>query len=817
MKQIATVSVTLLTLAGLFATTQRTESTFEPVISNSIGAIQPRVSPDGQTIAVSYQGSLWTIPRVGGVMTRLTRDTGFDIEPVWSPDSQQIAYVNSRRFAAGDLRIVSKNGSHVELSKRIDVVGTSVYHKLEWLSGDRLLGAFKIDGGNSSIGWVNWKTGDFKSLAPAARWSRYATSPDGKWLIYTTTFDQPGQQMGNDGAAADLWQLSIVGGDSEPQKLFRFPSRIHDLCFTSDGMGLYLVAEIGGGHAHNDLWHVPLRDPLRLMRKITFGQADEDRPSVSKDGNWLIYTDNQGGPTSIVCRNLRDEADSIVKVQQLDFGVPTGKLKIDVVDQESNEPIAARVSVTQIDGKFVAPPGSLYRVLDDFANFYCMRSVEWSVPSGRYQIRAYHGLEYRPLVREIEVKPGVANNVQLNLERWAQLPKKGWYSGENHIHANYGYGQWYSSPRTTFEQCAGEGIGVNNFVVANSDTDGIYDREHFKGHPDELSTEKTILYWNQEFRSTIWGHMTLVNLKQVVEPIMTGFKDTTNPWDIPTNGDIADRTHMQGGHVNYTHVAQNPDDPYQNAYTGKGIPVDAALGKVDTLDLNASYAGTVVVWHKLLNCGFRIPASAGTDCFLNRVSSRLPGADRVYVKLDGPLDYAKWIAGLKAGRSFVTNGPMLEFSIGNHQPGDTIKLETIREMAVKAKADSHFPMANVDIIYNGRVIATVPLSDTKQQAELEMPIKLDHSGWLALRVTGPGHLDHPTPTLNAHTSPIYVEVAGKKAGSRQDAEFFLKWIDRLSLAIRVRDRLPDDVMRKHVENQFEAARAVYLKIAESNP
>src|SRR5262249_17898160 len=90
-------------------------------------------------------------------------------------------------------------------------------------------------------------------------------------------------------------------------------------------------------------------------------------------------------------------------------------------------------------------------------------------------------------------------------------------------------------------------LNVCNFMVANSDTDGIFDRPFFRGGPDPRSTPETILYWNQEFRSTLWGHMTLVNLKQVVEPVMTGFQGTTNPWDTPTNSDIADRTHWQKG------------------------------------------------------------------------------------------------------------------------------------------------------------------------------------------------------------------------------------------------------------------------------
>src|SRR5437773_8365092 len=99
-------------------------------------------------------------------------------------------------------------------------------------------------------------------------------------------------------------------------------------------------------------------------------------------------------------------------------------------------------------------------------------------------------------------------------------------------------------------------------MVANSDGDGVFEREVFRGRLDARSTPRTLLYWNQEFRSTIWGHMTFGNLGQLVEPIFTGFKDTTNPWDIPTNADLADRTRAQGGIASYTHPANNPDDPY---------------------------------------------------------------------------------------------------------------------------------------------------------------------------------------------------------------------------------------------------------------
>ena len=125
----------------------------------------------------------------------------------------------------------------------------------------------------------------------------------------------------------------------------------------------------------------------------------------------------------------------------------------------------------------------------------------------------------------------------------------GWHSGENHIHANYGYGEYYNWPAHMADMVAGEGLNVGNFMVANSDSNGFFDREFFRGRPDPLSTRDHQLYWNEEFRSTIWGHMTLVNLRHVVEPVYSGFKDTTNPYDIPTMSDIADKTHRQGGLV----------------------------------------------------------------------------------------------------------------------------------------------------------------------------------------------------------------------------------------------------------------------------
>ncbi len=782
------------------------------VVPHHLGALHPRLTPDGRQIVFSFQGAIWRIPRTGETSTRLSDGPGFDIEPAWSPDAKLVAYANTSRMAGGALRVVrAENGAALPLPVAVDVADTSSYSKLDFHPDGRLLGNFRIAGNDAGLALFDLATGKAQTLVNAPRQTRYALSRDGAWLAYATTMDVAGQQGGNDGPQADIFRISTAGG--EPVKITRFPSRVHDLCWSADGKALFVVSDLGG--AHNHLWRVPVDDPERGARRLTFGQADEERPSVSADGQWLAYTDNRDGATALVVRDLTTGVDATVTIKALDFRSPMGTLRLKPTDKQTGRSTTARVSLRQTGGKFYAPPGALYRLLDDYAHFYSAGETELSLPAGEYSLRAFHGPEYRVSHVAFTIATGQTKDLSVELDRWTNPAERGWFAGENHIHANYGYGQWYNTPETMRDQCAGEDLRVCNFMVANSDTDGVFDREFFRGRPDPLSTPETILYWNQEFRATHWGHMTLVNLTQLVEPIFTGFKDTTNPWDVPTNADIADRAHLQKGLVNYTHGAQNPDDPYLGAYSAKEIPVDVALGKIDTIDLNGSYAGTVPLWYRLLNCGFHLPASAGTDCFLNRIRSQLPGASRVYVKTDGAFSYQAWIDGLRAGRSFVTNGPMLEISVEETIPGGTLCLAAPRDVHIVARASSQFPLNKVEVVFNGKVVASGTLSADKLGSALDTHIRIPQSGWISFRAQGPSHPDHSGGLLEAHASPIYVEVAGRPAASREDAEYFLKWIDRLSLAARIRDRIPSPALKQHVENQLEAARDVYLRIARS--
>jgi hypothetical protein len=749
----------------------------------AIGALQPRLSPDGATVAFAYQGAIWRIPGEGGVMRRLTVEPAWDSDPVWSPDGKTIAFLSGGEV----LLIDADTGARSPLPGRASARGPLLFHP----DGKRLLANFRA-GNEFALAWLDLASGAVKAaFDPPAELRIFALSADGKSIAAALHQDIPGEQSGNNGPQADVWVAPAAGG--ERKKLVRFPSRIFDLAW--NGGALIAVSDLGG--AHNHLWEIPLETPEKI-RKLSSGQSDEDAPSVAAAR--LLYTDNREGATALVTRDLPTGDEKTVIVTGMDYGKPTGLLLLEFLEKGTGRPLAARVAVQEEGGKPAAPPGSLYRIHGDQMDFSADRGVELAVPAGRYHLHASHGPEYRLAHHQLEVAAGRTTTLKVELERWTDPSSRGWYSGENHIHANYGYGQWYNTPEEMRRMVEAEGLNVSNFVVANSDTDGVFDREFFRGRPDPNSGPQNVLYWNEEFRATLWGHMTLVNLKKLVEPVFTGFADTTNPWDAPTNSDIADHVHLQGGHVNYTHPAQNVTDPYLGAYSAKSLPVDIALGRIDSVDINAGYEATVPFWHRLLNCGFRIPASAGTDCFLNRVRSQLPGASRAYVKVEGEFSYDAWIKGLKAGRSFVTNGPILDFL-----PGETIRLDAPGELPVKAGATFTAAIDRLEVMWNGEVVARGELAADKLSATVNAAVKAGRSGWIGVRVIA--------GRFQAHSSPVYVEVAGKPAGSKADAEYFLAWIDRLEAQLKKRDRVPGDALQKHVADQLNQAREVYRKIA----
>jgi hypothetical protein len=242
--------------------------------------------------------------------------------------------------------------------------------------------------------------------------------------------------------------------------------------------------------------------------------------------------------------------------------------------------------------------------------------------------------------------------------------------------------------------------------------------------------------------------------------------------------------------------------------------VDVALGKVDYMEVVgfSDHRTTAEVWYRLLNTGFRLPAGAGTDAMTNFASLRGPvGMNRVFVRTGPRLDYRSWLAGLKAGRTFVSNGPLLSFTLNGREAGGEITLPAgVHQLTARVSLRSIVSVERLEIVANGVVVAPIPLGRNGTSADAVIPLPVTRSGWFTLRAWSAGAA---APILDiypfATTSPVYVTVGGKPVRNPEDARWFVRWVERLEVAAAA-IRWNDGAEKSEVVARLQRARQVFL-------
>jgi hypothetical protein len=196
------------------------------------------------------------------------------------------------------------------------------------------------------------------------------------------------------------------------------------------------------------------------------------------------------------------------------------------------------------------------------------------------------------------------------------------------------------------------------------------------------------------------------------------------------------------------------------------IAADIVAGKIDALETQALAPGlddpAVLEWYRYLNLGYRLPIVAGTD----KMSAEVPiGAVRAYVHLltDEPLTFDGWAAAVRAGRTFVTSGPVLELTVDGHEPGDVIRLPSAGRVEIVARARAAQPViAELDLVVNGRVVGGIAMEPGTTELELRDTREIEAGAWIAARSRSRNEIPSAFATsMAAHTSPVYIEVEGR--------------------------------------------------------
>jgi hypothetical protein len=197
----------------------------------------------------------------------------------------------------------------------------------------------------------------------------------------------------------------------------------------------------------------------------------------------------------------------------------------------------------------------------------------------------------------------------------------------------------------------------------------------------------------------------------------------------------------------------------------------------------------------------RIPFSTGTDWFMFDLS-------RAYARVEGKIAIQPWLSALRAGRSFITNGPLLDFSVDGKGSGETIGLASAREVRVQGSARGRLDFGKLELVRNGEVVAQVVARPNGGhfEADISRGVSVSGPAWLALRVSGGGLSEYGRPIFG-HTSPVYLTVAGKAVRIEQDVQYLVAEIERATATINQHARFLSDADRQGVLGVYRRAMA----------
>ncbi|MCW5515275.1 CehA/McbA family metallohydrolase [Muriicola sp. Z0-33] len=501
--------------------------------------------------------------------------------------------------------------------------------------------------------------------------------------------------------------------------------------------------------------------------------------------------------------NLPSDVDSVTKTDSSFKEV----IDFNITDKESGEPLAVRVEVSDArDNKYWTPIQGAYYAVDR------NRKVGWNTtlwenqpgpffylegegklgtsPKGK-TARIYHGFEYKPL--ELQIPED--GKVNVAMERWINMPHLGWYSGQTHIHTtDLGSPVQFSQYWPLVSRA--EDLKASYILTLKGEwnTHAIYANEYPMGPRDAFSTEEHHISYGEEFRNNPYGHLAFLGLGSLIQPISTGALGEVGGPDYPANATILDKALAQGANTIAAHFGvfrANKIGQIKAGWpsTGFEMPVDVALGKIQIAEIEGN-GGQTDVWYDLLNCGFKIPATAGPDWFLK-------DTPRVYVYLgEQKFTMDNWRKRLREGNSFITRGPMLFFSVNGEHPGSTLDVKNEQTVfEIKAQALSPNGALPVEVVYNGKVIL--------KTSQTSIQVNLKDSGWLAVRCQG------------AHSNPVYINMEGRPAGQAEPAKKFIQITDRLADWVKTKGLFDNENQKTEVLRIIEEGRMVYEDIVKS--
>lgn len=520
---------------------------------------------------------------------------------------------------------------------------------------------------------------------------------------------------------------------------------------------------------------------------------------------------------------------------------PAIPVTLQIADKEG-EPAAAAFVIRDKLGR-VYPEQSKRLAPDLFFHpqVYRLDGEVLSLPPGEYQVKCWRGPHSIPETKTLVVDDQ-ATEFRYQVRRWIDPTEFGWWSGDHHIHAagclHYVNPTQGILPRDMLRQTMGEDMNVGCCLTWGPCFD--YQKRFFTGEVDKASQYPYLIRYDVEvsgFGSHVSGHLNLLRLKEQIYP----GGDSKDHW--PTlglntlrwakkQGAICGPAHSGHGLTNYVARVGDYEDgpqglPHFNlpAFDGIGAneyivdithevpgPDGQPIPAIDFISsMNTPRHDEWNMWYHSLNCGFRVRISGETD--FPCMSGERVGIGRVYVKVDGKLNFDEWIQGIQDGRSYVSDGigHIIDFEAKKLGDSEYVELGTggseihaTEDATMEFRAKCAVRAENqesvtVELISNGYPVATQNIVADGSLQDVNFKTKVSKSSWLALRVFP-----------HVHTNPFFVLISNQPIrASRASAEWCLQGVEQCW-----REKQPTYALEEQQDARkaYEHARNVYQKI-----
>jgi hypothetical protein len=428
-------------------------------------------------------------------------------------------------------------------------------------------------------------------------------------------------------------------------------------------------------------------------------------------------------------------------------------------------------------------------------DWYVLSSpTEVLLPRQPLRLEAFSGLETELKSVSVDLTGQNQKSIIVPLRSFSDVSKQSWYGANTHLHLshlNKDQAERYlrEIPRADDLDL----LFISYLERAIADKDYITNRYPL-GDLKEFESTGVLVNNGQEHRHNFgdqgegFGHVMLLNIMTLIQPVSIGPGIRHRGTDgIPLQTGI-EEAHRQGGTAIWCH----------NNWGREDVP-NFISGKLDAQNIfdGGSHGSYEDSFYHYLNAGIRVPFSTGTDWFMYDLA-------RVYTQVEGSLGIKSWLDALVAGRSFISNGPLLRFTVEGKDLGGTIELQSAREVSVKASACGRLGFGKLQLIQNGKVVSESQPQpkDGHFEVLLDRSIKIDEPSWLALRVSTQANNEFGRQ-LFAHTSPIYIKVGGKAIRQPEEVAYLLKQLEDAKQDIATRALFASPKEREAVLSVYE--------------